>query len=115
MLTNKLKEMFAKMVVLKDASLIPVYYHVDFICNVNEKVISYSEFLTTHEAYYATNIQYQVEYDDATFIEQGEKIAGRMWITTKRPNEAPTKLEVVLIAQYKEDKLFRIWELTYPD
>jgi hypothetical protein len=38
-----------------------------------------------------------------------------MWITTARPNEPEKKLEVMLVMQYKEDKIYRVWELTYPD
>jgi hypothetical protein len=40
---------------------------------------------------------------------------GRIWITTSRPNEVPQKIEVILIAQFKNDKIYRLWELTYPD
>jgi hypothetical protein len=38
-----------------------------------------------------------------------------VWITTSRPNEAHKKIEVILIAQYKDNKIYRMWELTYPD
>jgi hypothetical protein len=44
-----------------------------------------------------------------------DKIAGRVWITTSRPDEPPTKIEVILITQFKEGKIYRLWELTYPD
>lgn len=81
----------------------------------NDQVTHYREFLTSHEAYYATPIQYAVAYDDETFLEQGEKVAGRLWITTSKPHETPKKIEVILIVEYKENKIYRLWELTYPD
>lgn len=77
--------------------------------------MDYQSFLESHEKYYATEIQYHVAYDEETLLEQGEKVAARVWITTKRPEEAARKIEVILIATYKEGKLHRLWELTYPD
>jgi hypothetical protein len=115
MYLQKLKEMFSEMVLKKDASLIPVYYHPEFLLWTNEQEINYTEFLESHITYYATAIQYDIEYHEETFLEQGEKLAGRVWITTSRPNEAPKRIEVILIAHYKEGKLYRLWELTYPD
>ncbi|GGI75242.1 nuclear transport factor 2 family protein [Legionella impletisoli] len=115
MYIEKLKEMFSEMVIKKNASLIPEYYHEDFLLYTNDIKTNYDEFLTSHIAYYQTPIQYSIEYDEETLLEQDEKIAGRVWITTKRPNEAATKIEVILIGHYKEGKLHRLWELTYPD
>lgn len=110
-----LKEMFQKMVVPKDASLIPTYYHKDFLLITNEIEMDYNEFLSMHEEVYQTPIEYKVEYHEETFLEEGDKVAGRIWITTQRPSEKPKKLEVILIAIYNESKLYRLWELTYPD
>ncbi|HAT2009759.1 TPA: nuclear transport factor 2 family protein [Legionella pneumophila] len=115
MYIQKLKEMFAQMVIKKNASLIPEYYHGEFLLYTNDIVTGYDEFLSSHQQYYATEIQYQVEYDEETFLEQGEKIAGRVFITTTRPNEPAKRIEVILIAQYKDEKIYRLWELTYPD
>jgi hypothetical protein len=115
MLIKILKEMFNEMVVKKDPSLIPKYYHPDFLLFTNEETMDYEAFLKSHQKFYSTPIQYEVEYDEKTFLEQGDKLAGRMWITTKRPKESATKIEVILIIQFKEQQLYRLWELTYPD
>lgn len=112
---NKLKEMFTNMVERKDASLIPFYYHPDFLLYTNGQVTNYEDFLTSHQAYYATEKNYIVEYDEDTLLAQGEKVAGRIWITVSVPGEQSKKIEVMLIAHYKEDKIYRLWELTYPD
>ena len=77
--------------------------------------MDYETFLKSHQEHYATPIQYQVEYDEETLLEQGEKVAGRIWITTSRPNEPPKKIEVILIVPFKDNKIYRLWELTYPD
>jgi hypothetical protein len=78
-------------------------------------VIDYKEFIRSHEEYYASAIQYQVRYDEATLFESIDYMAGRIWITTSRPNEKPKELEVILIIQFREKKIYRLWELTYPD
>ena len=111
----KLKEMFEKMVIKKDSTLIPHYYHQNFLLYTNDQLMNYDTFLKSHLEYYNTPIQYEVVYDDETLIEQENKVAGRIWITTTRPNEMPKKIEVILIAQFKDNKIYRLWELTYPD
>lgn len=115
MSVEALKEMFKEMVLKKDASLIPHYYHPDFLLFTNGQQWNYAQMLKMHEEIYQTPIQYQIAYDANTFVEEGERVAGRMWITTTLPDEAPHELELILIALYKEGKIFRLWELTYPD
>lgn len=114
-LIDLLKEMFAEMVIKKDAALIAHYYHPDFLLYTNGQEMDYQTFLTSHQEYYKTEISYEVAYDEPTLLEQEQKVAGRVYITTKRPNEAAKEIEVILIAEYKENKLYRLWELTYPD
>jgi hypothetical protein len=77
--------------------------------------MTYAAFLQMHKDIYKTSIQYKIRYDEETFVEQGNKFAGRMFITTKKPNEPAREIEVILIAEYKDSKLYRLWELTYPD
>ncbi|WP_179185698.1 hypothetical protein [Mycobacterium tuberculosis] len=43
-----------------------------------------------------------------------DRVAGRVWITTSRPGEEPTRIEVVLIAAYRNGRIHRIWETTWP-
>ena len=114
-LIHQLKEMFTEMVLKKQASKIPQYYHPDFLLYTNGETMDYAEFLRSHQEYYASPIQYQIEYDEETFLENKDRLAGRVWITVKKPEHPPRKIEVVLIAQYKDHKLYRLWELTYPD
>lgn len=115
MYIEKLKEMFEEMTVKKNASQVPVYYHQNFLLYTNEQIMDYDTFLNLHYDYFATPIKYEVAFDEETLLEQGEKVAGRVWITTSKPNEPAKKIEVILIAQFKDDKIYRLWELTYPD
>ncbi len=114
-LKERLKAMFHEMVIYKQITKIPEYYHQDFLLYTNGTRMDYEAYLKCHEEIYATPIQYEIKYDEETFVEQGEKLACRVFITTKKPGVPPTEIEVVLIADYKEGKIYRLWELTYPD
>lgn len=110
-----IKKMFAEVTLKKNGQAIPLYYDKDFKLYSNGKVMNYEDFLKQHEAIYKTPIQYKIRYEDETLIEQGNKVSGRLFITTQRPNEPAHEIEVILIAEYKNNKLYRLWELTYPD
>lgn len=110
-----LKEMFDKVAVAKNDKEIPLYYDKGFELYSNGKKMTYDEFLKLHKNVYKTSIQYKIRYDEETFVEQGNKVAGRLFITTTTPNEPAREIEVILIAEYNHSKLYRLWELTYPD
>lgn len=114
MYLQKTKEMFAEMVVKKNAGLIPEYYHQEFLLYANGTVTNYEDYLNSHQRYYAEKRIYEIAYDEDTLFEQGDKVAMRVWITITIDN-IPKKIEVILILQFKEEKIYRIWELTYPD
>ncbi len=115
MLFKLLEEMFSEMVIKKDATLIPKYYHEDFLLYTNGIEMGYEKFLEDHISFYQTEIQYSIKYQEETFVEQDDRIAGRIWITTTKPNAPPKHIEVILVVAYKNNKIFRVWELTYPD
>ncbi len=115
MYIEKLKAMFDEMVVKKNLSVLSFYYHQDFLLYTNGIEMNYAAFLESHRKIYEEPITYQIEFEEETFLEQEDKVAGRIWITTSLPNEKPNKIEVVLIAQFKDRQIYRIWELTYPD
>ena len=110
-----LKEMFTDLVEAKNASLIPKYYHREFMLYANGQTQDYAYFLDYHEKIYQTDIHYQVSYDDNTFVAQGERVAARIFFVISKPNEPPKELEVILICEFKDHKIYKIWELCYPD
>lgn len=115
MLKERVKKMFAEMVEKKQLSEIPVYYHRDMILHSNGGQMDYQEFYDIHKQVYGTDITYKIKYDEETFVEEKDKLAARVFITTETPDEGSKELEVVLIILFKEDKIYRLWELTYPD
>ena len=85
-----LREMFDRMVVAKDAALVDTFYDPDFVLTTNGLTQDLSAFAAGHRTVYATDIRYEVEYDDDAWVESADRVAGRMWITTSRPDENPT-------------------------
>src|SRR4051794_38565715 len=100
--------MFDRMVVAKNAELIEHYYDPDFVMYSDGLSQSYAEFSGSHSKLYATDISYAVEYDEQAWVEATDKVAGRVWITTSRPGEKPTRIEVVLIAALRDGRIHRV-------
>lgn len=110
-----LVEMFDTMVVLKDATAIERYYHPDFLLITNGQTQDFAAFAAGHRTVYATEISYAVRYDEEAWVDTDDRVAARLWITTARPGEPPTEIEVVLVATLVDGRFHRVWELTWPD
>jgi hypothetical protein len=115
LLNLQLKTMFKEIILEKDVSMISKHYHPDFLLYSNGEKIDYKTFFESHQKFYANPIEYEIEFDEETLFEREDKIVGRIWVTTYIPNESTKKIEVILIAQFKENKIYRLWELSYPD
>ena len=114
-LRERMEEMFTRMVEAKDASLVDTYYDPDFVLTTNGQSQDLAEFRAGHERVYPTAITYRVEYDEDAWVESGDRLAGRLWITIGRPGEPERPLEVVFVAIFREGRLLRLNELTWPD
>lgn len=109
-----LREMFERMVVAKNGDLIEHYYDPEFVMTSDGLTQNFAEFRDSHLQLYATPIAYSVEYDEQAWVAAGDRVAGRVWITTSRPGEQPTRIEVILIAAYRDGRIHRVWETTWP-
>jgi hypothetical protein len=107
--------MFSEVVENKNTSLIPQIYHPEFELYANQQVQDYAYFKEYHEKISATEIIYQVRYDEHAFVEQAEKLAARVFITINKQGETEKELEIILVSQFKDNKIFLSWELCYPD
>lgn len=114
MLIDLLREMFDRMVVAKNGDLIEHYYDPDFVMCSDGLTQGFADFRDSHRKLYATSIAYAVEYDEEAWVQAADRVAGRVWITTSRPGEEPTRIEVVLIAAYRDGRIHRVWETTWP-
>jgi SnoaL-like domain len=109
-----LREMFEQMVIDKDAEAIGRYYHPDFVMYSDGMSQNFGEFEASHRRVLETPISYAITYDDEAWVEADDRVAARVWITTSRPDEAPTRIEVVLIATFLDGQIHRVWETTWP-
>ena len=109
-----LRQMFEQMVEKKDPTAIDHFYHPSFVMFSNAVTQDFEAFAASHRTIYATPISYSVEYDEQAWVESPEKVAGRVWITTSRPGESSTRIEVVLIAAFVDGRISRVWETTWP-
>jgi hypothetical protein len=109
-----LREMFEQMVIAKDGDAIARYYRPDFVMYSDGMTQNFEEFEASHRGVYATPISYAIEYDEEAWVEAADRVAARVFITTSRPDEAPTRIEVVLIATFVDGLIHRVWETTWP-
>lgn len=110
-----LRDIFDQMVLPMDVSQLRRFYDPSFVMRSNGLTQDCTAFAESHEATYATEISYAIEYDEDAWVEADDKVAGRMWITTSRPGEEPTRIEVVLIAAFRGSRIIRLWETTSPN
>jgi hypothetical protein len=109
-----LREMFDRMVVGKNADLAERYYHPDFLMTSDGLTQNFTEFHDSHREIYSTPVTYAIEYDEQAWVEAEDRVAGRVWITTSRPGEERNRIEVVLIAAFRDGLIHRVWETTWP-
>jgi len=109
-----LRQMFGQMVEKKDPAAIERFYDPSFVMFSNGLTQDFEAFAASHRTLYATQISYSVEYDEDAWVEALDKVAARVWITTSRPDESPTRIEVVLIAAFNDGRITRVWETTWP-
>lgn len=95
-----LKQMFEQMVVAKDATQIERFYDPGFQLVSKGITQDHADFVRGHVEVCRTAIQYAVRYDDEAWVESDDRAGGRVWITTSRTGEAPTEIEVVLLATF---------------
>jgi hypothetical protein len=107
--------MFSEMVVNKDASLIEAFYGTEFELISNGIVQDYDEFVRFHREAFASDISYDVAYDEAAVVESADRLAFRVFITLSWPDRPAQEVEVIGIATYRDGRMSRLWELTYPD
>ncbi|MET4046381.1 MULTISPECIES: nuclear transport factor 2 family protein [unclassified Rhodococcus (in: high G+C Gram-positive bacteria)] len=115
MAIEKLREMFSVFVVSKNADAVPRSYHPEFELFTNGTTRTYAEFERGHRTVYATDNTCEIEYDEQAWVQSPTCITGRMRITTTRPEDKPTRIEVMFIPNFVDGLMHRFWELTWPN
>jgi hypothetical protein len=111
---ERLREMFERVMVAKNAALIPEYYDPEFVLHSGREAQGYAAFAADRERMDETDISYAVEYDEDAWVQAGSDVAGRIWITASRPRQPSARTEVVLVARLRDGRLHRMWQLTGP-
>jgi len=114
-LLKKFMQMIEDTTIAKDISAIPCYYHPEFVMHSYGKTENFEEFISSHQKMFSGLTTYKFRYDEETFVENGDKIALRLWVNICQPSKAPQELEVLIIAKYKDGKIYRMWEMAYPE
>lgn len=109
-----LREMFDRMVVAKNAELIEHYYDPDFLMYSDGLSQSFAKFRDSHRKLYATAISYAVEYDEHAWVEAQTRLPGGCGSPRRDLARSRPRIEVVLIAAYRNGRIHRIWETTWP-
>jgi len=114
-LQERMREMFSRMVEAKDASLVDTYYDPDFrmITNGQEQTWRSSGRATRGSIRRRSPTGWSTT--TTAGVESGNRLAARVWITVQRPGERATRIEVVLVAEYRDGKLLWLKEVTWPD
>lgn len=113
---TRLNQMFTQMVEKKDLSKIPVFYAKDFVMISNGVKIPYKQYYQDHVKPYHSQDTFSVSYDKQAVFWYKNKVAARVFITIKEPNQSAKRLELVLIAILnKHNKFEKMWVLNHPN
>lgn len=107
------KEMFSEFAEKLDVKKLDIYYTKNFILESNGERYSYQEYKNLEEKIYRTLKSLKVtKYDD--IFSTSNKVVSRMSIKLTHIDGKTNEFQIILIALIKDNKIDRIWELTYP-
>ena len=110
-----LVEMFDRMVVAKDKAAIPRYYDPEFVMVSNGITAGVRGVPTATRR--CTTPRSRMRWSTTTSPGSRPTTGSRSASGSPRPDRAslPRRLELVLIAAYREGRILRVWELTWPN
>jgi hypothetical protein len=112
---QRLLQMFSEVVIEKNASLIQSHFHPGFILEANGRRQGLPIFLRRRELDYATAVSYEVQFDDRAWIEAADAVGARLWLTVRKPGATANVLELLLLATYRGDRIYRMWQSAWPE
>ena len=88
-----MREMVTRTVEAGNTSLLDTYYDPGFLLTANGRTQDLAAFRAEHDRAHRTGITYAVAYDEESWVEGRDRIAGRLWISTHRPGGAAAGYE----------------------
>jgi acyl-CoA synthetase (AMP-forming)/AMP-acid ligase II len=98
-----------------NSSLHDAYYDPDFLLTVNGLSQDLAAFRAEHDRVQRTGITFAVTYDEDSWVEGQDCIAGRIWITTHPASGRAARIEVLFVAACRSGRLLRLTALNRPD
>jgi fatty-acyl-CoA synthase len=114
-LRARMREIVTRMVEAESTSLLDAYYDPDFVLTVNGRSQDLAAFRAEHERIQRTGITFAVTYDEDSWVEGQDCLAGRIWITTHRACGQAVRIEALFVVAYRSGRLLRLTALTWPD
>jgi hypothetical protein len=114
-LQARMREIVTRMVEAESTSLLDAYYDPDFLLTVNGRSQDLAAFRAEHKRVQRTGITFAVTYDEDSWVEGQDCLAGRIWITTYRACGQAVRIEALFVAAYRSGRLLRLTALTWPD
>jgi fatty-acyl-CoA synthase len=114
-LQARMREIVTRMVEAESSSLLDAYYDPDFLLTVNGRSQDLAAFRAEHERVQRTGITFAATYDEDSWVEGQDGLAGRIWITTHRACGQAVRIEALFVAAYRSGRLLRLTALTWPD
>lgn len=110
---NILKSMFHNVSEAKNIKEFDKYYDKNFILESNGQTFNYTVYKKQQAEIFNTIKSLTIlKYDDV--FSSGDKVATRINIKLVKNSGEILNFYVILIAQIKNNKIYRMWELTYP-
>jgi hypothetical protein len=107
------KEMFSQVSEKRDISKIDAYYSQDFMLVSNNDSFNYKVYKKQQADIFKILAKLEVLHYDDMFA-KNDKVVANMAIRLTLKNKTTHTFYVMLIAQIKDHKIYRIWEITYP-
>lgn len=109
-LIDFLKNTIVKHILSKEFEGLLIHIHPDFLLSFNQYKIDQKNLGKIFD--YLQKIDYKIEYLNDCFFETAEKCAGKVIVTFVGPDSVRNRVKVFLITEFKENKLFRLWQIS---
>lgn len=108
-----IKNMFSEFADKRDISKLDNFYSKDFTMESNGQHYNYQEFKNVEQSIFKKIKNQKDTYHD--IFATSDKVVSRMTIKLTHQDGKIDEYQVILIALIKDNKIAKIWEVTYPD
>ena len=107
------KKMFSEFAESLDINKLDQFFSKDLVLKSNDEYLTYTQYKELEKKNFSALKSLKVKYDD--IFNAGDKVISRLSINLISKKGKKTEFQVIIIALIKQNKIDKIWELTYPD